>query len=483
MGGAEADRSLVGRTVGNFRIEQRIGSGGMGEVYRLLHTRLPNTVAALKVLHQKSAGAPYVKERFVQEALVAAAVGNHRVVRPIDIGRFDDGAPYIIFELAHGRTLAQELADSGPLPVVAACRIAHRVADTMTLVHARGIVHRDLKPSNLILDGELANPRVKILDFGVARPPADLRLAHTVEHAIVGSPGFMSPEAATGDMITAHSDVFSLGATLFRSLASEVPFPTTRGGALFVDEAPMIASKRPPDLDPVPPSLEALVGRMLAKDPLQRPTMVEVRDVIGTIVEVPPELPDSTPPIAPALASVDDVVASTITIANSGPAIDLAAVRAQLEELCDAKLATASVVSVRRSRWVSIGALIALAAVAGIVIAMRSSRESELPPFAKAVPQQITFSGLARLPAISPDNRQLAYVQPSHGGVEVVIQDLKSGHAHVIARESGELGTCAGRATAGNYLSTARSAIPSRGPHSPAAWGGATRCFHLMTVR
>src|SRR5260370_25878700 len=129
--------------------------------------------------------------------MVAAAIGGEGVARPLDIGQLDDGTPYIVMEFVAGRTLAEVLESAGPLPVATALIIAYRVADTIALAHARGIVHRDLKPSNIMLTDE-QTARVKVLDFGVALATGDIKLAETLESAVFGSPGYMSPEAATG---------------------------------------------------------------------------------------------------------------------------------------------------------------------------------------------------------------------------------------------------------------------------------------------
>jgi serine/threonine-protein kinase len=220
---AERAQSFEGRTVGNFRVTRLLGAGGMGTVFLLEHITLPNTFAAIKVLTSNRGDGSLLRERFVQEALVAAALGGDRVVRPLDIGRFEDGTQYIVMEYVDGRTLADVIDRDGPLSITSALTIAHRVADAMTLAHARGIIHRDLKPSNLMLvDNQEA--QVKILDFGVARAIGDIKVAHTRESVVIGSPGYMSPEAATGSPVDAKTDVFSLGVTLFKMLTGQLPF-------------------------------------------------------------------------------------------------------------------------------------------------------------------------------------------------------------------------------------------------------------------
>ncbi len=273
---------LVGRKVGNYRVESLLGSGAMGAVYLLRHEQLPNTFAALKVLKREHADSPSMRDRFVQEAVIAAALGSQRIARPLDLGRFDDGIHYIVMEYVPGRTLAARLDESGPLPCAVALRIAYRVADTMAVAHASGVVHRDLKPSNLMLTGTEDDPGVKVLDFGVARASGVLRVATTFESAIIGSPGYMSPEAATGLPVDGRTDVFSLGVILFRMLTGSLPFPsaTTQSGiaALLNATPPRIVAGRPPALDAVPASVQELVDRTLVKDSVARLAMKELRE-------------------------------------------------------------------------------------------------------------------------------------------------------------------------------------------------------------
>lgn len=292
--GAPLDR--LGVEVGNFRVERRLGRGGMADVYLLRHQRLPSTCVAMKVLRGARLGpgelfeAPQtggctdnerqgamLAERFKQEALVAAALGAPRVAAPLDIGQLDDGTPYILMDYVSGSSLEERLAAAGALRVPDAIEIAERVADTMTRAHALGIVHRDLKPSNIMLSDD---GLVRLLDFGVARVSGTLSLVHTTERAVLGTPGYIAPEVLCGYEADASSDVFSLGVTLFKMLTNALPFPVRTSLAtpetLLGGASPPLSSRRSPALDPVPAHLEQLVRQMLLPDPGARPSMASV---------------------------------------------------------------------------------------------------------------------------------------------------------------------------------------------------------------
>ncbi len=169
--GAGAGDDLLGRAVlGNYVVEKKLGEGGMGAVYRLKHNRLPDTFAALKVMSAEES--EHMQARFEQEAMVAAAIGSHRVARPLDLGRFDDGTPYIVMEYVDGKSLEQELRDLGPLDVTTALKIACRIADTLALAHEKGIVHRDIKPPNVMLQREGEKDARSSCSTSASRAPA-----------------------------------------------------------------------------------------------------------------------------------------------------------------------------------------------------------------------------------------------------------------------------------------------------------------------
>jgi eukaryotic-like serine/threonine-protein kinase len=393
---------MIGRTVGNYRVETLLGSGGMGTVYLVRHRQLPNTVAALKVLKGQRDGST-ASQRFVQEAMVAAAIGGHRVARPLDLGRLDDGAPYILMELVEGQTLAARLAAEGPLSRETLLGIACRVADTMTLAHARGIIHRDLKPSNIMLVGDAT---VKLLDFGVAQAAGELKLAETREAAVIGTPGYLSPEAASSLPADGKSDVFSLGVVLFEMATGQLPFPARLDQAslmkLLGEPAPGVSSRRPAERAPLGPEVDALVARTLEKDPAARPTMAELRDALRALLgdAAPIEPPAPITPVATTTPSAE--IQSTVTHEGSGADLD------RLRERVEKFAATRMREPMRR--WpLALGAAL-LVLGAGVAIA-RWPRSAPPPMRAAALEQhQVTFHGDVGDYALSPDGRTLAFV-------------------------------------------------------------------------
>jgi serine/threonine-protein kinase len=274
---------LIGQVVGNYRVERRLGVGGMGAVYLVQHVLLPETRAALKVLTCTTGH--NLHERFEQEARAASAAGSHRVVRPLDTGTLPDGTRYILMEYVDGRSLADELRSQGPLAIELALKIACRVADTMALAHRKGIVHRDLKPANIMLTQEGDRSHVvKILDFGVARATGALKLVETSQHTIVGTPGYMSPEAATGCGTDGRSDVFSLGVILFEMLTGLLPFPPPEDEAHFQASVLNLLAQPTPSAAAlrrsVPPAIDALLRGALAREPARRFTMAQFEEAL-----------------------------------------------------------------------------------------------------------------------------------------------------------------------------------------------------------
>lgn len=362
---------VIGRRVGSYRIEKVLGEGAMGTVYAVRHIRLPNTVAALKVL-KASPGRHDVAQRFMQEAIVAAAIGSHRVARPLDLGKLDH-APYILMELVEGRTLASRLA-AGPLQLKQLVTIAYRIADTLATAHALGIVHRDIKPSNVMLVGA-DESQVKILDFGIARAAGLLKLAQTRRAEIVGSPGYLSPEAATGSDVDARTDVFSLGVLIFKMATGELPFPASLEpsaiGKLLTECAPTLSSKSSSGL--LPMDLDALVTEMLAKARDDRPTMVDVRNRLARLAE-----PHCAEPLSiiesshmPAAVDIEELPATITHVEGE----ELKRIRKRADRF------------VRQStRRLAIAGLLSVAALAAIavIVGLNASRDPSPPDAGRA---------------------------------------------------------------------------------------------------
>jgi formylglycine-generating enzyme required for sulfatase activity/dienelactone hydrolase/predicted Ser/Thr protein kinase len=258
------------RTISHYRIEQEIGRGGMGVVYRAVDTRLGRSVA-IKTLAAEATADPERNRRFVQEARSASALNHPNIVTIHEVDEAD-GVTFIAMELVDGTPLDRLLAERR-LPVPSALDLAAQIAFALEAAHAAGIVHRDIKPANIIVT---ADGRAKVLDFGLAKlfehaPAEDTMTAYaTRPGVIVGTPAYMSPEQAEGQRVDARSDLFSLGAVMYEMLAGRRPFTGNSDlgiiTAILRDQPPPLRSVRPD----VPAPLQAIVDRCLAKEPAAR---------------------------------------------------------------------------------------------------------------------------------------------------------------------------------------------------------------------
>jgi serine/threonine-protein kinase len=200
----------------HYRILERLGAGGMGEVYKALDTRLNRTVA-IKILPRDAVADPARRQRFIQEAQAASALDHPNIITVYDIPEID-GELVLVMQYIEGKTLREILA-RGPLPLAETLRAAVQMADALALAHSRGILHRDLKPENVMLAGPAtAQPgQVKILDFGLAKlvepeesdtaATKSLGRALTQEGHVVGTSAYMSPEQAQGRKVDARTDI------------------------------------------------------------------------------------------------------------------------------------------------------------------------------------------------------------------------------------------------------------------------------------
>lgn len=249
---------------GRYEIREILGRGGMGIVMRGYDPAL-NRDSAIKVLAPELATHAAAKRRFSREAKSAAAVVHEHVV-PIQTVDQQNGVPYFVMPVVEGKTLQTRISESGPLEVVEILRIGMQIASGLSAAHAQGLVHRDVKPANVLLENGVE--RVRITDFGLARAADDASM--TRSGVIAGTPQYMSPEQARGADIQCSSDLFSLGSVLYCMCTGHSPFRAdTTVGVLhrIVNDDPR--SIRSINAD-IPPWLEQIILRLLAKDPDDR---------------------------------------------------------------------------------------------------------------------------------------------------------------------------------------------------------------------
>ena len=272
---------------GRYRVLSRLGSGGMADVY-LAQDQLLGREVAVKVLHHHFAEDQEFVERFKREASSAAALSHPNIVGIFDRGEWN-GTYYIAMEYVAGRSLKAIVREGGPLEPAVAIDIVIQILRAARFAHRRGVIHRDLKPHNVILDEE---GRARVTDFGIARAGAS---DMTLTGSIMGTAQYLSPEQAQGYAVSAASDIYSVGVILYELLTGVVPFEGETAVAIAFKQ--VSATPRPPsELNPaLPPSLDAVVLRALAKDPIER--YADDDELIAALQIERASLPDQGAPL------------------------------------------------------------------------------------------------------------------------------------------------------------------------------------------
>ena len=265
---------MIGRTISHYQVVEKLGAGGMGDIYKAQDARLHRMVA-IKALTNASAGDSDRRRRFIQEAQAASGLNHPNIITIYDIVSEDD-SEYMVMELVSGKTLA-DLIVPGGIGVAKTLQYSTQMADALRAAHAAGIVHRDLKPGNvMVTDSGL----VKILDFGLAKINVAQELTEetqtigaaplTVEGSILGTVAYMSPEQAQGKKVDARSDIFSFGVVMYEMLTGTKAFPgesaITTLTAILRDDVKPIAELVPD----VPPELVEIITLALRKDSKDR---------------------------------------------------------------------------------------------------------------------------------------------------------------------------------------------------------------------
>jgi eukaryotic-like serine/threonine-protein kinase len=265
---------------GRYRLEAKLGSGGMSTVYLARDTTLDRDVA-VKVMHREMSEQADQLERFRQEARAVAKLSHPNVVSVIDAGE-DGGFPYIVFEYVEGETLKQRIARVGALDPQEALAYAIEIARGLTVAHGRKMVHRDIKPQNVLIDNE---GRAKLTDFGISRQLEQEGM--TATGRVLGTTDYVAPEQAMGHAVDQRSDVYSLGVVLYEMLIGQVPFHADSQVGVAMkhvnEELPDVQQRRPE----VSAAAALVVERATAKDPAKRYQEIgEMIDDLSTALEV-----------------------------------------------------------------------------------------------------------------------------------------------------------------------------------------------------
>jgi eukaryotic-like serine/threonine-protein kinase len=370
---------LIGRTLSHYKILEKIGSGGMGDVYLAEDTDLARQIA-LKVLPPDLAESEERRARFQREAKAVAALNHPHIVTVYSVEEAE-GVHFITMELVRGKTLSELIPRKG-LSLAKFLEIAIPLADAVAAAHEKGILHRDLKPDNLMVSDE---GRLKILDFGLAKLNPETSVIgvseiptkiRTEEGKIVGTVAYMSPEQAEGKALDARSDIFSLGIVLYEMATGERPFsgetPASVLSSIIKDTPPSVTAVNPS----LPPALTKIVRRSLIKDPEHR--YQTAKDVRNELEELKQEM-------------------------DSG-------------ELSRASTPTKSG-ALRRWLVPAVAALLAVAL--GVYLARRPTGT----PTLKTQLEQLTReAGIESFPSLSPAGDQLVYVSGASGNLDIYLQ-------------------------------------------------------------
>jgi serine/threonine-protein kinase len=268
---------LVGHTLDEkYRLEERLGIGGMGTVYRARHLLIDRPVA-VKVLNQRFVEDEAARTRFRREARAAGRLQHTNAVTVTDFGESHDGYVYLVMELLEGRTLRDVLAKEAPLDAARAVSLMLQISAAVAAAHDAGIIHRDLKPANIFIVQRAEVPAVvKVLDFGIAKLAAesldeDEPMTLTQIGAMIGTPRYMSPEQCDGAELTPAADVYSLGVILYEMLTGTVPFSGSTPLAIAMKHTSETPRNPREFVSTIPPALEQLVLHTLQKQPQDRP--------------------------------------------------------------------------------------------------------------------------------------------------------------------------------------------------------------------
>jgi len=266
--------------IGQFRLNEKIGSGGMGVIYKAHHIKNKSETYAIKVLREELSESREIIKRFKQEATIIDKLNHPHIVKIMERGQYKQRF-FIAMELLEGKTLEKKLAEDGQIPIKDCLQIMNQITAALSLIHSKNIIHRDLKPSNIMLVNKNGYHHfVKLLDFGIARMKFQTKMTRT--GILLGTTSYLSPEQINNSGISSASDLFSLGIIFYEMVCGKKPFAGDSESDIIKD----IMEKQPPEPRrlrvEVPGELNTLIMRMLEKPKESRPSSLEVLKVIHT---------------------------------------------------------------------------------------------------------------------------------------------------------------------------------------------------------
>jgi serine/threonine-protein kinase len=280
----------IGRVLeGTYRIERQLGEGGMGRIFEARHLRLPDRHVAVKVLGEEYVRDPEIVARFEREVESASRVIHPHVIEVYDAGHTAAGVHFLVTELLQGEDLGARIERTKePVPTDVAVRLVRQTCQALAAAHARGVIHRDVKPENVFVVEVDGQPFVKMIDFGISKITSGESAKLTRTGAVLGTPAYMAPEQARGGDVGERTDVYGAGATLYTALAGRAPFegddPAMALSKLVSEEPPRLRSIAPH----VPPELEVVVQRAMARDPRDRyASALELEAALGAFDKEP----------------------------------------------------------------------------------------------------------------------------------------------------------------------------------------------------